>query len=205
MPRKQLHTARRIWQRLVNEHGADVSERQVCRYVHDKRHQLGDVGEVFVPLISDAGVEAEVDWGQATVVLRSEPVVVHLFEMRACFSGAALVMAFGDETQQAFLEGHVRALEWHGGVFDLIRFEYVPGHIFVKHRPRTAGSGLGPADAPACCFVPKRSRFSPATMGASRLRLAPKRTGFGCTRSRGAASAKGESTRAKLATTVTGG
>jgi len=122
-PRKQRHTARRIWQRLVEEHGAGVSERQVCRYVHDKRRELGDVGEVFVPLISDAGVEAEVDWGEATVVLRGEPVVVHLLEMRACFSGAALVIAFQDETQQAFLEGHVRALEWHGGVFDLIRYD----------------------------------------------------------------------------------
>ena len=122
-PRKQRHTARRIWQRLVEEHGAAVSERQVCRYVHDKRRELGDVGEVFVPLISDAGDEAEVDWGEATVLLRGEPVVVHLFEMRACFSGAAFVIAFGDETQQAFLEGHVRALEWHGGVFDLIRYD----------------------------------------------------------------------------------
>ena len=43
--------------------------------------------------------------------------------MRACFSGAAFVMAFQDETQQAFLEGHVRALEWHGGVFDVIRYD----------------------------------------------------------------------------------
>jgi transposase len=122
-PRKQRHTARRIWQRLVEEHGATVSERQVSRYVHDKRRELGEVGEVFVPLFSDAGVEAEVDWGEATVLLRGEPVVVHLFEMRACFSGAAFVIAFRDETQQAFLEGHVRALEWHGGVFDLIRYD----------------------------------------------------------------------------------
>lgn len=122
-PRKQRHTARRIWQRLVAEHGAVVSERQVCRYVHDKRRELGDVGEVFVPLISDAGVEGEVDWGQADVRLRGELVTVHLFAMRACFSGAALVIAFQDESQQAFLEGHVRALEWHGGVFDLIRYD----------------------------------------------------------------------------------
>ena len=122
-PRKQRHTARRIWQRLVEEHGAVVSERQVDRYVHDKRRELGMVGEVFVPLVSDAGVEGEVDWGQATVILRGEETVVHLFAMRACFSGAAFVMAFGDETQQAFLEGHVRGLEWHGGVFDLIRYD----------------------------------------------------------------------------------
>ena len=122
-PRKQRHTARRIWQRLVEQHGAVVSERQVCRYVHRKRRESGEVGEVFVPLFSDAGVEGEVDWGQAQVRLRGELVDVHLFEMRACFSGAAFVMAFRDETQQAFLEGHVRALEWHGGVFDVLRYD----------------------------------------------------------------------------------
>ena len=35
-PRKQRHTARRIWQRLVEEHGAQVSERQVRRYVRSR-------------------------------------------------------------------------------------------------------------------------------------------------------------------------
>jgi transposase len=82
-PRKQRHTARRVWQRLVEEHGADVSERQVDRYVAFRRRMMGEV-EAFVPLVSDAGVEAEVDWGQAQVILRGEPVEVHVFLMRAC-------------------------------------------------------------------------------------------------------------------------
>jgi transposase len=128
-PRKQRHTARRIYQRLVEEHGADVSERQVDRYVAAQRRLMGEV-EAFVPLVSDAGVEAEVDWGEAQVILRGEPADVHLFLMRACHSGASFVIAFESETQQAFLEGHVAALEWYGGVFDLIRYEYVPRHIF---------------------------------------------------------------------------
>ena len=91
-PRKQRHTARRVWQRLVEEHGAVVSERQVARYVRARRRELGEVDEAFVPLVSEAGVEAEVDWGQATVLMGSEPLVVHLFLMRACFSGAAFVI-----------------------------------------------------------------------------------------------------------------
>jgi transposase len=122
-PRKQRHTARRIHQRLVEEHGAEVSERQVCRYVRARRRQLGEVGEVFVPLVSDAGVEAEVDWGEAKVRLRGELVDAHLFLMRPCFSGASFVMAFATETQQAFLEGHVAAFEFFGGVFDLVRYD----------------------------------------------------------------------------------
>jgi transposase len=122
-PRKQRHTARRIWQRLVEEHGAEVSERQVCRYVRERRRVLGDVGEVFVPLATDAGVEAEVDWGQAKILLRGELVDAHLFLMRPCFSGASFVCAFASETQQAFLEGHVTAFEWFGGVFDVVRYD----------------------------------------------------------------------------------
>ncbi len=122
-PGKQRHTARRIHQRLVEEHGAEVSERQVCRYVRKRRRQLGEVGEAFVPLFSDAGIEAEVDWGEAKVLLRGELVDAHLFLMRPCFSGASFVMAFPTETQQAFLEGHVAAFEFFGGVFDLVRYD----------------------------------------------------------------------------------
>jgi transposase len=123
LPRKQRHTSRRIWQRLVEEHGAVVSERQVCRYVRERRRELGELGEAFVPLIAEAGVEAEVDWGEATVILRGQRRKVHVFVMRACFSGAAFVMAFERETQQAFLEAHVCALEWFGGVFDVVRYD----------------------------------------------------------------------------------
>jgi transposase len=48
-PRKQRHTARRVWQRLVGEHGAQVAERTVREYVAARRRELGlAVGEVFV-------------------------------------------------------------------------------------------------------------------------------------------------------------
>ena len=121
-PRKQRHTARRVWQRLAEEHGAEVSERQVDRYVAARRREIGEV-EACVPLVSTAGVEAEVDWGQARVMIRGEAVDVHLFLMRACHSGAAFVVAFEAETQQAFLEGHVAALSFFGGAFGLIRYD----------------------------------------------------------------------------------
>jgi transposase len=137
-PRKQRHTARRVWQRLREEHGADVSERQVDRYVASRRRMMGEV-EAFVPLVSDAGVEAEVDWGQAQVILRGEPVEVHVFLMRACHSGASFVAAFQAETQQAFLEGHVAAFEWFGGVFQLVRYDNLKSAVarVLKGRRRS--------------------------------------------------------------------
>jgi hypothetical protein len=87
-PRKQRHTAKRIWQRLVHEHGADVAEVTVRQHVRKRKRELGwPVSEVFVPQVHAPGVEAEVDWGQAEVVLAGVPATVHLFVMRASFSG----------------------------------------------------------------------------------------------------------------------
>jgi len=94
-PPKQRHTARRIWERLRDEYGVGVSERQVRRYVRARRRGLGlPVDEVFVPLCHEPAVEAEVDWGEAKVILAGILVEVGLFLMRACFSGACFVQAF---------------------------------------------------------------------------------------------------------------
>jgi transposase len=115
-PRKQRHTAHRVWQRLRAEHGVEVSERQVRRYVRERRRLLGEpVDEVFVPLVHEPGVEAEVDWGRAEVLIAGVATEVFLFLMRACFSGACFVAAFPRETQQAFWvsrreESHLPAL-----------------------------------------------------------------------------------------------
>ena len=123
-PRKQRHTAKRMHRRLVDEHGADVAEVTVRQYVRARKRELGwPVEEVFVPQVHAPGVEAEVDWGQAEVVLAGAPTTVDLFVMRASFSGAAFCQASLVETQQAFLELHVQAFEWFGGVFAEIRFD----------------------------------------------------------------------------------
>jgi transposase len=123
-PRKQRHTAKRIHRRLVEEHGADVSERQVRRYVRERRRGLGlPVDEVRVPLCHEPGVEAEVDWGRASAVIAGVMTEVFLFLMRACFSGACFVQAFPRESQQAFLEAHVVAFEFFGGCFETCRYD----------------------------------------------------------------------------------
>jgi hypothetical protein len=64
-PRKQQHTARRIWQRLVAEHQATCSEVTVSRYVARRRVELGLLTrEVSIPQTHLAGTEAEVDFGE---------------------------------------------------------------------------------------------------------------------------------------------
>ena len=135
-PRKQRHTARRVWRRLVDEHGAQVAERTVREYVAARRRALGEPGEVFVPQVHQAGMEAEVDWGEADVVLAGRPTRVQLFFMRPCFSGAGFCMAFRRCSQQAFLEGHVEALAWFGGVFARIRYDNLSSAVKLVLRGR---------------------------------------------------------------------
>jgi hypothetical protein len=57
--RKQRHTAKRIWERLVCEHSADVSYGTVRRYVKDRRQEVSEHGgchqSVFVIVKPAAG------------------------------------------------------------------------------------------------------------------------------------------------------
>ncbi len=123
-PRKQRHTAKRVWRRLVDEHGVQVAETTVRDHVRKRRRELGlTVGEVFVPQVHAPARTAEVDWGEADVDLAGAVTRVHLFFMRSCFSGAAFSMASPVETQQAFLEGHALAFDSFGGVFAEVRYD----------------------------------------------------------------------------------
>jgi hypothetical protein len=79
--------------------------------------------EVFVPQVHEPAVEAEVDWGEAEVEIAGVRRTVQLFLMRACYSGAAFVIAFERATQQAFLEAHVEAFRFFDGSFAVIRYD----------------------------------------------------------------------------------
>ena len=122
-PRKQRHTAHRVWERLVEEHDAQVAERTVRKYVHHRRRALGEAGEVFVPQHHAPGAEAEVDWGEAIARIAGQRSRVHLFQLRLSHSGAAFAAVFAHETQQAFLEAHVDAFAFLDGVPAVVRYD----------------------------------------------------------------------------------
>ena len=124
VPRKQRHTARRVWQRLVAEHGATCSEVTVSRYVAHRRAELGlDRVEVAVPQTHLAGAEAEVDFGEFHAMIAGVMVKLWLFVLRLSCSGRAFHVAFATQAQEAFLEGHVLAFEQFGGVPGRIRYD----------------------------------------------------------------------------------
>ena len=124
-PRKQRHTAHRIWERIQREiPECPVCERTVRSYVHERKVALGlVVQETFVPQSYDWGVEAQVDWYEAYADLSGERTKLQGFSMRSMASGAAFHCAFLHATQQAFLEAHELAFAYYGGVFRRLRYD----------------------------------------------------------------------------------
>lgn len=118
-PRKQRHTARRIFDRLRAEHGYTGGYTVVKDAVRAWRnvHQ-----ETFVPLTHAPG-EAQVDFGEAQAQVGGELMKVCLFVMSLPYSDAVFVAGYPRECTEAFCDGHVRALEFFGGVPRVIRYD----------------------------------------------------------------------------------
>jgi transposase len=124
-PRKQRHTARRIWMRLRQEKPEMVvGESTVREYVRQRKQAMGLLGhEVFVAQSYQFGDEAQVDWYEIFAEIDGQPRKVYIFCMRSMASGAAFHRAYQHATQQAFLEAHELAFAWFGGVFHTLRFD----------------------------------------------------------------------------------
>jgi transposase len=111
-PQKQRHTAQRIFDRLRKEYGYEGGLTIVKDAVRAWRRRQA---EVFVPLAHRQG-EAQVDFGEALVKRRGEPVKVAMFVMTLPYSDAIFCQVFPKECTEAFQEGHKRAFEFFGGV-----------------------------------------------------------------------------------------
>jgi len=124
-PRKQRHTAHRIFCRLREERpDSHIAERTVRQYVRQKKHELGLSGrEVCVPQTYAWGSEAQVDWYEARVELNGEVLTLQFISLRSMASGAAFHRAYRRATQQAFLEAQQLAFHYFGGVFHKLRYD----------------------------------------------------------------------------------
>jgi transposase len=123
-PRKQRHTSRRIFTRLVEEYAFEGAASSVRRWVREFKAERGDGRTAAViPLDPEVAREAEVDWGSAQVVMAGEQLPVKLFCMRSRYSGKPFVRAYPWERQEMFFDGHQRAFDYFGGVFPILVFD----------------------------------------------------------------------------------
>jgi transposase len=130
VPRKQRHTAKRLWDRLREEYGYRGGYTQVCDYV---RAAAQAAQEAFVPLAFAPGT-AQVDWGEAVAIENDLVRKVYLFVLTLPFSNARFVAVFPRATLEFFLEGHRRAFVFFQGVARLIIYDNLKSAVVKVKR-----------------------------------------------------------------------
>ena len=110
--RKQRHTAKRVFERLRDEHGFTGGYTIVKDYVreHERRGR-----EMFVPLAHPPG-HAQADFGEAVVIIGGVEQKAHFFVMDLPHSDACFVRAYQAATSEAWVDGHVHAFAFLGKV-----------------------------------------------------------------------------------------
>jgi transposase len=121
LPRKQRYTGHLIFKELQKE-GYQGSESTVRHYIWRQR-KAKRRPQVFLPLEYEPGMDAQVDWGEAEVILAGQRVTIQLFVMRLSYSRKIFVMAFPSQRQEAFFAGHVAAFHHFGGVPHRISYD----------------------------------------------------------------------------------
>lgn len=111
-PRKQRHTAKRIFERLRDEHGFTGGITIVKDHVAGWRQRSQ---EMFVPLRHPPG-HAQADFGEALAVIGGVERKVHFFAFDLPHSDASFVVGYPAETTEAFCDAHVTAFTFFGGV-----------------------------------------------------------------------------------------
>ena len=120
VPRKQRHTAKRIFERLRDEHGFDrrIHHGQGLR----QRAPTADPGDVR-PVVPCPSGHAQCDFGEAVAVIAGVERKVHYLVLDLPHSDGCFMKAYPAETTEAFLDGHVSAFAFLGGVPQSILYD----------------------------------------------------------------------------------
>ncbi len=118
-PKKQRHTAKRIYERLRDEHGFPGKYTIVKDYVRERRRHTR---EMFLPLSHPPG-HAQCDYGEARVTIGGVERKAHYFALDLPHSDGCYVKAYPAETTESFCDGHVSAFAFLGGVPQSILYD----------------------------------------------------------------------------------
>ena len=112
-PKKQRHTAQRIFTRLRDEHGFQGGYDCVRRYLQRQRIETR---ETFLPLLVTSGQRAEADFGQIEVDFPEGRRLVSVLLVTWSYSNAVFAVALPSEKVEAILHGTTLAFEYFGCV-----------------------------------------------------------------------------------------
>lgn len=129
--KKQKHTTRRIYKRLVEEHDFPGGESTLRPLVAELKQKLP---KVFIPLSYNPAEAIQIDWGEATIYLNAVKTKVNLLCMRQCNSADIFVKAFYRQNEESFLEGLLAGL---------IHFKGSPKRIIFDNAKVAVKEGFG--------------------------------------------------------------
>jgi transposase len=164
LPKKQRSTAHKLFE-LIQAEGYAGSEAGVQMYAVRWRtaHKRP---ATFLPLAFEPGQDAQVDWGEAQVILKGKHQKVQVEVQHLCSSRRTFVMAFPAQKQEAFFYGHVRAFEFFGGVPHRLSYDnlsaalqpLVQGRLREEQRADHSPFALTPSSTPTSVRLPKGMR-----------------------------------------------
>jgi len=111
---KQRHTSHKIYETIHGEgyRGAESNVRTFLAHLRNEQRRP----KLFLPLEFDPGTDAQVDWGDAQVLLHDQRITVQLFVLRLCYSRKLFLRAYPTQKQESFLDGHIHAFHHIQGV-----------------------------------------------------------------------------------------
>lgn len=110
--RKQRHTAKRVFERLRDEHGFTGGYTIIKDYMREQERRSR---EMFVPLAHPPG-HAQADFGEAMVIIGGLEQKAYFFAFDLPHSDACYVRAYPAATSEAWVDGHVHAFAFFGRV-----------------------------------------------------------------------------------------
>ena len=119
VPRKQRHTAKRIFERLRDEYGFGGQYTIVRDYVREHRRQAR---EMFVPLSHSPG-HAQCDFGEARVIIGGVERKAHCFVIDLPPQRRVLRQGLSCGDHRGLPRGHVSAFAFLGGVPQSILYD----------------------------------------------------------------------------------
>jgi len=121
--KKQKHTAKRIFDRLVEEKQFTGSYSSIRSAVGELKAEFAIPSKCMVPLAYDPGEAIQVDWGEATIYLDGLKTKIYIFCGRLCFSCDIFVQAYKAQNQETFLEAQQLMFDYFGGVPKRVIFD----------------------------------------------------------------------------------
>lgn len=114
--KKQKHTAKRIYDRLVEEKNFTGSYSSIRTAVRALKAERTVPPQSSVPLSYAPGEAAQIDWGEATVYIDGQKTKVHTFCGRLCYSCDIFVQAYKAANEETFLEAQQLMFDFFGGI-----------------------------------------------------------------------------------------